>query len=321
MKQISIEIIHKCPNKCLHCSSYSNINCALIIETEKVKQAIDSASKLETEVLSISGGEPFLHTGLLEIVQYAKEKGINTYVYTSGVVLNDAGEAESINMDLLKKLHNLSVDKIIFDLPAINESIYDKFMGTRGYQKYALESIRRVQKLGIFTEIHFVPTRINVGEVDNILKFAEKAGIDKVSFLGLIPHGRASQNKHKLVLKKKENDELKIRLKNIVSDRIRIGIPLQVDNEEYCCYAGKSKLCIRYDGKVFGCEAFKYIQLLDENNKTILPDSIYERSLEDIYTNSEYLRYERKFIEQQMSECNCGEKCPVQRMMRKESGV
>lgn len=321
MKQISIEIIHKCPNKCLHCSSCSDINCTLKIETEKVKQTIDSALKLKAEVLSISGGEPFLHTELLEIVQYAKEKGITTYVYTSGVTLNNAGKAESINMDMLSKLYNLSVDKIIFDLPAINESVYDKFMGTKGYQKYALESISRAQKLGIFTEIHFVPTQINVEEVDSILEFAEKAGINKVSFLGLVPHGRASQNKQELVLKRKENDELKAKLEKIASEKIRIGIPLQLDNEEYCCYAGKSKLCIRYDGKVFGCEAFKYVQLIDENNKAIIPDSIYEKSLEDIYINSEYLRYERKFVEQQMSECNCGEKCPVQRMMRRVSGL
>lgn len=321
MNQVSIEIIHKCPNKCIHCSSISDINCTLIIETRKVKELIDSIVDLKTEVLSISGGEPFLHAGLLEIVRYAKEKGVTTYVYTSGVVLNDEGEATSINWELLSELHNLSVDRIIFDLPAINESVYDKFMGTKGYQRYALESISRVQKLGIFTEIHFVPTKINVGEVDSILEFAEKAGINKVSFLGLVPHGRASQNKQELVLEKKENDELKVKLEEIASEKIRIGIPLQLDNEEYCCYAGKSKLCIRYDGKVFGCEAFKYVQLVDENNKAIIPDSIYEKSLEDIYINSEYLRYERKFVEKQMSECNCGEKCPVQRMMRKVSGL
>lgn len=38
MKQISIEIIHKCPNKCMHCSSCSDINCTLMIQTKKVKE-------------------------------------------------------------------------------------------------------------------------------------------------------------------------------------------------------------------------------------------------------------------------------------------
>ena len=320
MKQISVEIIHKCPNRCLHCSSYSDINCTLI-ETEEVKKIIDSASKLNTEVLSISGGEPFLHEGLLEIVRYAKEKGIMVYVYTSGIMLNNAGGVESIRQELLQKLHSLAVDKIIFDLPAMNEIIYNKFMGTVGYQKFVFDSIYKTQNVGIYTEIHFVPTKINVGEIESILEFAEKARVNKVSFLGLVPHGRASDNMQELVLNTNENEELKLKLETLVSDKIRIGIPLQRENVEYCCYAGKNKLCVRYDGKVFGCEAFKYVQLVDEENNIVKPDSIYKNSLEEIYYHSDYLKFERKFVEYQMSEWGCGEKCPVQRMMRKVSGL
>ena len=111
MKQISIEIIHKCPNRCLHCSSNSDINCTLKIETAEVKKIIDSASKLNTEVLSISGGEPFLHDGLLEIVHYAKSKGIKVYIYTSGIILNIAGRVDSIQQELLQQLYSVAVDK------------------------------------------------------------------------------------------------------------------------------------------------------------------------------------------------------------------
>ena len=209
MKQISIEIIHKCPNRCLHCSSNSDINCTLKIETADVKKIIDSASKLNTEVLSISGGEPFLHDGLLEIVHYAKSKGIKVYIYTSGIILNIAGRVDSIQQELLQQLYNVAVDKIIFDLPAINETIYNKFMGTSGYQKFVLESLNKAQNVGIYTEIHFVPTKVNLDEIDSIVKFAERAGVNKVSFLGLVPHGRAANNTEELVLDADENEKLK----------------------------------------------------------------------------------------------------------------
>lgn len=317
MKQISIEIIHKCPNRCLHCSSNSDINCTLKIETAEVKKIIDSASKLNTEVLSISGGEPFLHDGLLEIVHYAKSKGIKVYIYTSGIILNIAGRVDSIQQEILQQLYSVAVDKIIFDLPAINEAIYDKFMGTSGYQKFVFESINKAQNIGICTEIHFVPTKINLDEIDNIVKFAERAGVNKVSFLGLVPHGRAANNTEELVLDAEENEKLKLKLEAINNNKIRIGIPLQREGSDCCCYAGKNKLCIRYDGKVFGCETFKYIQLSDENNRIVKPDSIYNKSLEDIYYHSEYLKYERKFVEHQMALSGCGEKCPVQRKMRR----
>lgn len=321
MKQISIEIIHKCPNKCLHCSSYSDITRTMKLSTDKILNIIDSAKELNTEVISISGGEPFLHEGLVEIVQYAKMRGIKVYIYTSGITIGNADKTCHINIETLKLLRKADVDKIIFDLPAIDEQIYDEFMGTKGYQHYALESIRLCKNLGVFTEIHFVPTKINVGQIDDILDFAERENIDVVSFLGLIPHGRASEYRKRLYLDIFENTQLKYKLHKLKSASVRVGIPLQYEDNEYRCYAGRTKLCIRYDGKVFGCEAFKYVQLYDDDGDVICPDSIYERDLVDIYYNSVYLKRERIYVEEQMCDGNCQEKCPVQRMMRKVVGL
>lgn len=321
MKQISIEIIHKCPNKCLHCSSYSDITRTMKLSTDKILSIINSAKELNTEIISISGGEPFLHEGLAEIVQYAKMQGIKVYIYTSGITIGNTGKTSHINLETLKLIKNVDVDKIIFDLPAIDDKVYDEFMGTKGYQSYALESIRLCKSLGIFTEIHFVPTKINVNQIDDILDFAEKENINAVSFLGLIPHGRANEHRNRLYLDALENVQLKCKLHTLESDSVRVGIPLQHVDNEYKCYAGRTKLCIRYDGKVFGCEAFKYVQLYDDNGDVICPDSIYERELVDIYYNSVYLKRERKFVEEQMCDCNSQEKCPVQRMMRKVVGL
>lgn len=64
-------------------------------------------------------------------------------IYTSGISLDDRGQAQSMDLGLAKELYKCGVDKIIFDLPAIDEAVYNKFMGTSGYQKYVFESIRK----------------------------------------------------------------------------------------------------------------------------------------------------------------------------------
>lgn len=321
MKQISIEIIHKCPNKCLHCSSCSDINRTMKLSTEKILSIVDDAKVLNTEIISMSGGEPFLHEGLVDVVQYAKAKGIKVYIYTSGIVMDQGEKVCSISAEQLRTIKNAGVDKIIFDLPAIDEQVYNEFMGTYGYQSYAIKSIRLCKSFNIFTEIHFVPTKINMDQINKILTFAEEEKIDTINFLGLVPHGRAKENRDKLYLDVQENEHLKWKLHMLESDVVRVGIPLQNVNSEYKCYAGKTKLCIRYDGKVFGCEAFKYVQLLDDNGNVIYPDSIYEKNLVDIFRNSVYLRKEREYVKGQMLECGCEEKCPVQKMMRKVVGI
>ena len=195
----------------------------------------------------------------------------------------------------------------------LNENISNKSQKT-------VEEIRLCKKYDIFTEIHFVPTKINVDQVDSIMAFAKNEKIDVVNFLGLIPHGRARKFADRLYLNIQDNIKLKNKLHMLEGENVRVGIPLQNIESEYKCYAGRSKLCIRYDGKVFGCEAFKYVQLFDDNGDIIYSDSIYEKNLVDIYYNSVYLKRERNFIEEQMCDGNCQEKCPVQRMMRKSVG-
>ena len=158
--------------------------------------------------------------------------------------------------------------------------------------------------------------KINLDQIDKVMSFAENAGVKQISFLGLIPHGRAKQNEKELYIPKAMNDRLKQKLAEMESDKVRIGIPLQMENSEYKCYAGKQKLCVRYDGKVFGCEAFKYVPLYDEERNIVVPDSIFERSIDEVYYDSQYLKQEQNFIVGQMSCNECNEKCPVQRMKR-----
>ena len=316
MKQISVEIIHKCPNHCLHCSSFSSPFCKDIIPKENVFEIVDGAKRLGTRILSISGGEPFLHRDLVSIVEYAKKQGIKVYIYSSGIYWNEYNQLSSLSQDVLTELKQVGVDKIIFDLPAINENVYDRFMGTRGHYRYALESINRTKETDIFTEIHFVPTKININEIEGILSYAKEKRLDRVSFLGLVPHGRAKENVFQLYLSTEETTALKEKLYAIQSDFVRIGIPLQINNEEYQCYAGCGKLCVRYDGKVFGCEAFKYFNLYDDSKNIIEPDSIYDRKIDQIFHDSDYLKAEKAFIKKSMLVDGCTDKCPVQRMFR-----
>jgi len=293
------------------------MECTLNIPKEKVYEIIDGMKKIGAKLLSISGGEPFLHEHLVEIVQYAKQKDLIVYIYTSGITLGQNEEAKEISISMIRQLKDIGLDRLIFDLPAFDENVYDIFMGTTGYLRFVKKSIENSKLEKIFTEIHFVPTKINVLQIDKVLSYAKENKIDQVSFLGLVPHGRAKNASKDLFMDEKQNNELKHKLNSYKNSHIRIGIPLQNENNEYQCYAGREKLCVRYDGKVFGCEAFKYINLKDDDGNDIAPDTIYERTLEDIFCNSLYLKEERKFVLNQMKNCECGEKCPIQKMLRR----
>ena len=86
LKDLCFEVIQKCPNNCKFCSSNSSIDKEEIISLELFKKTIDHfISNGGIGEVSISGGEPFLHPNLLDMVRYCKSKGIRTVIFTSGI--------------------------------------------------------------------------------------------------------------------------------------------------------------------------------------------------------------------------------------------
>jgi MoaA/NifB/PqqE/SkfB family radical SAM enzyme len=318
MKHVSIEIIQKCPNNCMHCSSVSGMDCKELLDVDLVKKVLDGLEEIKVDELSVSGGEPFLHKDLIEIVRYAKDKGFKVNIYTSGIMLNEKDEHISLNTKWLEELSKIKVNKLIFNLQSLKSDVYNKIMCTEGNLNLLKESINYTKKCGIYTELHFVPMKLNYKEIENVVKFVEDNNLDRVSFLGLIPHGRAKVNRDKLYLDEETNLEVKKLLNTLECEKVRVGIPLKLKNEKCICEAGKEKLYIKFDGKVYGCEAFKYIHLHDDNNKEIYPDCIHDNNdIRDIYKNSMYLKAAQKKIKKVLGNIDIiKENCPIQEEIR-----
>ena len=86
LKDLCFEIIQTCPNHCQFCSSNSSKNEPTIITLEQYKKTIMHFIKQGgIEEISLSGGEPFLHPDLMEMVKLNKDNKIRTVIFTSGI--------------------------------------------------------------------------------------------------------------------------------------------------------------------------------------------------------------------------------------------
>lgn len=318
LKEISIEIIRRCPNNCVHCSSCSSIKQTEIIPYGKFCEVINDAVKLGLKTLCFSGGEPLLHPDFGKMIDFAYSLGVDIYIYTSGIYYYD-NKFLSIPNNLLDIMKN-KVRKIIFNVEASNSRTYDKIMGTSGNFSLLKESITSAVKSGITCEAHFVPMKYNYNEIESTINLCQKLGIDKISFLRLVPHGRAEKNQNRILLSNDKTKELKCNLQDLADNEkkigIRIGTPLARGECKHNCEAANGKLNIKYDGKVYPCEVFKNkkVQFIDGYEA----DSIYDKSLIDIYNDSSYLLIVREQITL-YSHKNDEENCIGQKFIR--SGI
>lgn len=74
ISEIALEITQQCLNNCIYCSSCSSWETDSQLNINVVKSVINDMEELGINKICISGGEPFLHPDILEIIEYATQK-------------------------------------------------------------------------------------------------------------------------------------------------------------------------------------------------------------------------------------------------------
>ena len=297
LSEISIEILQRCPNRCIYCSSHSNPQATHIIPFEIIKNVIDDAKSLGCKTVCLSGGEPFLHPQILDIISYIAKQQLICYVYTSGIYMKDEVYS-SLPNEYIEAIRGM-VDKVIFNVEADSSTLYDQIMGTDvGGFDMMKKSINDCVSSGLVVETHVVPMQVNFKHLKSIFEMCYQLGVSKVSILRLVLQGRALENLSLVKLSGKDNWEVTKLIKALnesYKGKVRIGLPYSDSNCRIYCKAASDKINVRYDGNVYPCEVFKDDLL---NAKLgCEPDNVWKDSFYDLYQNSPYLNVVRKSIE------------------------
>lgn len=297
LSEISIEILQRCPNRCIYCSSHSNPQATHIISFEIIKNIIDDAKSLGCKTVCLSGGEPFLHPQILDIISYIAKKQLICYVYTSGIYMKDEVYS-SLPNEYIEAIRGM-VDKVIFNVEADSSTLYDKIMGTDvGGFDMMKKSINDCVSSGLVVETHVVPMQVNFKHLKSIFEMCYQLGVSKVSILRLVLQGRALENLSLVKFTGEDSREVTKQikaLKEAYKGKVRIGLPYSDSNCRIYCKAASDKINVRYDGNVYPCEVFKDDLL---NAKLgCEPDNVWKDSFYNIYKSSPYLNVVRKSIE------------------------
>ncbi|HHW69150.1 MAG TPA: radical SAM protein [Tenericutes bacterium] len=211
--------------------------------------------------------------------EFLKEKIVKFY---SDII--KIKEYSSIDRNILHILKEIGLDKIVFDMQAYEADTDSYIMGRNELARQSLlKSLIDSSLEGLNIDVHFVPMKPNYKEIIDILELLEIANVSQISLLNFLPQGRGRLNVIDLMLNEEEKREFFKLLdigKNKFTGKIRIGIPLQGE-ENHRCNAGLEKLDIKFNGDVLPCPAFKEITLEECERFNIKIPNIY-KNLEDI---------------------------------------
>lgn len=174
----------RCNLKCVHCYSQSkDIEYPNEMTTKEAEAMLDDLAEFGAPVILFSGGEPIIRPDLLELIAYAKEKGLRAVISTNGTLISE---------EKARALKNMGLSYVGISLDGIRET-NDRFRGVNGAFDAAIQGIRNCKKVGIKVGLRFTINKRNAKDIPAIFDLIEEEGIPRVCFYHLVYSGRGSK--------------------------------------------------------------------------------------------------------------------------------
>jgi len=251
------DVTGRCNLNCRHCRATSE-KMPAELSTNEAMSLIDEISALGPEWMSFDGGEPLLRTDLFDLISYASERSLFTYLLTNGTKLSPPA---------CNCLRSAGIGSVQVSLDGLRKS-NDYIRGEDSYDK-AISGIRSLLAAGIRASIRMTVSHLNIADAPALLDTAIEIGaaafgIRRVVCVG---HARAGDQwvdpqEYLAVVKnvvKRGAGRIPVHIGTDpvlipVTDVVR-QIQRQTDSLEVLagCGAGISLLHIGSDGTLFPC--------------------------------------------------------------------
>lgn len=272
LRSVLIELTNGCTMAtCLHCSSNSRHTlsgkCA-VIPLHTFLKLMRSLLDCGVREVEISGGEPLTCPHhLLHLLGFARDfPDVRFKIFTN--LVPPSPEALT-HLVALSRLDNVEVHFPLHGDAAVHSFV----VGNKHHFATALRIAKLLLSHGAQLCVNTLVSRYvcSYEQLTRLLKLCESTGIQQVSLLRLVPHGRALRNLE--VLQPRLHDyinllealrqidregcfEVSIRLGCPVAPR-RITLRSSIFKTSTVCLSGRQHICVLPDGMVIPCVAYK----------------------------------------------------------------
>ena len=173
----SFEITFRCNLRCKHCylgqrrfepAGGRNPSVPGELSTAEIKHIIDDVAAAGCLRFLITGGEPFLRPDLLEVVQYAKKKGLLVILYTNGTLLTQ---------EIVEQLAKSPPLYLEITLYGMTLETYETVTGIPGSYAHCMRGIELLKLHKVPFRLKTMVLTLNVHEFEAMRNFAENLGV------------------------------------------------------------------------------------------------------------------------------------------------
>jgi len=287
-----------CNLRCKHCLVSAGAKLKDELTTSEIIKLVDDAVDLGIKRIYITGGEPFIKDDIFEIIEYiTREKELELIVLSNATLFNDKKIAQ---------LDKLKGPKLILQvsLEGPTAEIHDKLRGEGSFDK-TIDGIKRLVDIGIIPIVSTAVSKYNEDDIKTTSEFLSTLGIKDHHILWMHQKGRGASNVDDLYVPTEKVTQIMREQRRVYEENDVI-----VDNDESLkarvrykrgrkndlCNNCYEKVCVNSDGHVYPCGSLNGDKAFDSG-------SIRDKSLKDIWLNSDVMSCGRDNSVQDKAEC------------------
>lgn len=182
---VQINFTFDCNLRCKMCRMYEQKEFLkgsgrqIEIDPQTLKKLIRDTKELGTKAVLFIGGEPFLKSGLLGLIAYARDIGLGTVVVTNGVLLNG---------EIINGCFDAGLDWLSISIDAASENVFSRIRGAGVLDKIT-HNLRLLAELKknrgkVFPKVVAVCTIMNdnLEGLSDVVRLSKDLGIERVLF-------------------------------------------------------------------------------------------------------------------------------------------
>lgn len=160
------ELTYRCNLKCVHCYNPENKG-RKELSKEEWFSVISQLADIGVLHIAFTGGEIFARPDAMDIIFYAKKKGLQVALMTNGTFLTE---------EIADKLISWGVSKFEISFLGATKETFDKVTQVKGSFERVLSVVKMLRRKGVIPQIKTCVLNINLDEVERIADLAKKLG-------------------------------------------------------------------------------------------------------------------------------------------------
>lgn len=178
---VSWNTTNECNLACRHCYRDAGARREEELDTAEALTLIDGIRAAGFRIMIFSGGEPLLREDIVELVRYAKSRGLVPVFGSNGTLLTG---------ELAHRLADAGTAAFGISLDSPHAAEHDDFRGVPGAFQGAVDGMRVCREAGIPFQVHTTAMNWNADQITELTDWAVAAGARAHHVFFLVPTGR-----------------------------------------------------------------------------------------------------------------------------------